>query len=285
MNATTHLIRFALAALLAGALCACAPADVQQHVAQSVDDVQDPVEDVIADPIDDAQRDIEVATTSAVIAVQDVVQTALPEAVPTERRMPAAATRLIVRWEVSSPAYYTKRLQRPVWPGGSSGVTWGIGYDGGYQTDSTIRSDWAAHAAVDRLATTNGVAGTPALALARSLRDVLTPYDLAEAVFTASTLPRYHAAAARALGDDFYVLADGPQGALDSLGYNRGWSMLGPNRREMREIRDTCVPVGDAACIAAQLRSMKRLWPSDRSPHPGLRARREDEAATAEAST
>lgn len=279
---TTRLPHLLFAALLASALMACAPAQVQETVATSVDDVQEPVEDAIADPIEDAQRDITNVTTGAVVAVQEVVQEILPPAPPAEPRMPAAATRLIVRWEISSPAHYTRRLQMPVWPGGASGVTWGIGYDGGHQTASTIRSDWAGHASVARLATTAGVTGTPARALARSLRDVLTPYDQAEAVFTASTLPRYHAAAARALGDGFHLLGDNPQGALDSLGYNRGWSMLGPNRREMRHIRDVCVPSGDAACIATQLRSMKRIWPGDRAPGPGLRARREDEAVTAE---
>ena len=134
-------------------------------------------------------------------------------------------------------------------------MTWGIGYDGGQQTAATIRSDWAAHADVDRLATTAGKAGTGAQALARSLRTVTTPLPLAMDVFSNSTLPRYHAAARRALGDGFDYLPEHAQGALDSLGYRRGWAMGGPNRREMREIRDTCVPARDVHCIAAQIRS------------------------------
>lgn len=279
------LLPAALIGLLAG--CnppqAAAPAAATQPVAQALGDAQESAHDAIADPVDDAQRSVAEATTAAVVAAQGVVQEALPPQPPAEApALPAAATRLIVRWEVTSPAYYTKRLQHPVWPGGASGVTIGVGYDLGQATAPTIAGDWAAHPQADRLPAAAGVSGADARALARQMRDVATPYPLAEQVFTASTLPRYHAAARRALGPGFDALPDNPQGALDSLGYNRGWSMIGPNRREMREIRDTCIPTGDAACIAAQLRSMKRLWPGDRAPGPGLRARRDDEAAMAE---
>ena len=67
-----------------------------------------------------------------------------------------AGVELIVRYEISSPAYYVKRLQQPVWPGAASGITWGIGYDGGYQTASRISADWVAHPDSSVLATTAG---------------------------------------------------------------------------------------------------------------------------------
>lgn len=285
MRLCAVLLPAALIALLAG--CnppqATDPAAATQPVAQAIGDAQEAARDAIADPVDDAQRSVAEATTAAVVAVQSVVQEALPpQPSPAAPALPRAATRLIVRWEVSSPVYYTKRLQHPVWPGGASGVTIGVGYDLGQATAPVIAGDWAAHPQADRLPAAAGVSGADARALARQMRDVATPYPLAEQVFTASTLPRYHAAARRALGPGFEALPDNPQGALDSLGYNRGWSMIGPNRREMREIRDTCIPAADAGCIAAQLRSMKRLWPGDRAPAPGLRNRRDDEAATAE---
>src|SRR5690606_12319774 len=85
-----------------------------------------------------------------------------PEAPNATCRSSAAA--LIVRWEVSSPAYYRKQLERPIWPGGASGVTWGIGYDGGHQVRATIKDDWQAHLAVDRLVTTAGITGQRAKA-------------------------------------------------------------------------------------------------------------------------
>jgi hypothetical protein len=49
-----------------------------------------------------------------------------------------AAIDLIVMEEVSSQAAYTKLYQGPTWPGGASGVTIGIGYDGGYSTPAVI---------------------------------------------------------------------------------------------------------------------------------------------------
>jgi GH24 family phage-related lysozyme (muramidase) len=69
------------------------------------------------------------------------------------------------------------------------------------------------------------------------------------------------------------------QGALVSLVYNRGSSMIdkpGDDRRkEMRAIRDA-VAVGNLRKIADQLRSMKRLWQGQSLG--GLIARREAEA-------
>ena len=42
-----------------------------------------------------------------------------------------AAIDLIVREEVSGKEVYERNYRRPEWPGGSSGVTIGIGYDVG----------------------------------------------------------------------------------------------------------------------------------------------------------
>ena len=70
-----------------------------------------------------------------------------------------------------------------------------------------------------------------------------------------------------------------------SLVYNRGHRMndsAGTNNRlEMRAIRDL-VPLGDLAGIAAQLRSMKRLWAGQGMA--GLLRRRDAEAALVESS-
>lgn len=267
---------------LALLLQACAPAQPEQAAA-ALSGAQDAVAGAIEDPAEDAQASIAEVTTAVVVAAQASVQEVLPPVAAPAPRLPAAATRLIVRWEVSSPAYYAKRLTRPIWPGGSSGATCCIGYDAGHQTAATIRADFADHPGVQRWASAAGVVGTPARALARSLQDLQFDYAYAIDVFDRSTLPRYHAAARRALGPDFELLPEDAQGSLDSTGYNRGWAMLGPNRREMREIRDVCVPARDVHCIAAQQRSMCRLWvgtPLER----GLCDRREDEARTSEGS-
>ncbi len=48
----------------------------------------------------------------------------------------------LVKHEISSGAYYKKSLSHPIWPGGASGITIGIGYDLGYNSAQQIRKDW-----------------------------------------------------------------------------------------------------------------------------------------------
>lgn len=207
-----------------------------------------------------AQTDVAADAVPTIVDVRDVVDAVAPPppAAPCQTHPDAVA--LIVRYEITSPTYYTARLQSPVWPGESSGVTWGIGYDGGQQTRSRIAADWRAHAQVDRLAATSGIVGPPARALIPSLADVRTPYVMAADVFGASTLPSYCALAARTFARGWDLLPPLAQGVLTATIYNRGAGMQGERRREMRELRDECVPAGDVACIVRELRSMVRLW-------------------------
>jgi hypothetical protein len=48
----------------------------------------------------------------------------------------------IIAFEISSVSYYKKHLKHPIWPGGASGITIGIGYDLGYHSRSGIKKDW-----------------------------------------------------------------------------------------------------------------------------------------------
>ena len=219
------------------------------------------------------------SVNAAVIAARETIQSfASPVPSPTVT-CAAHSTALIVRWEITSPAVYQRRYQGVIWPGGASGPTWAVGYDGGHQTRQTITADWATHPQVTSLSMTSGVTGPTAKLLLPQLAHVRTPYPMAVQAFSQASLPSYRAAARRALGaQPFDALPCGAQAALDSLGYNRGWQMTGPRRAEMRAIRDICVPARDTHCIATQLRAMKRLWPDVK----GLRDRRDDEAAYAE---
>ncbi len=95
---------------------------------------------------------------------------------------------------VSSPAYYSKKLQRPIWPGEQSGVTIGIGYDLGVTSRSQIEADWRAHlndSDLDLLRVAQGVTGESARQLAKGLSSVVIPFDMACTVFYQSTLPLY----------------------------------------------------------------------------------------------
>lgn len=239
---------------------------------------------VSGQPLPAAVEAVSGAVTGPLLAAQEAVSGLTPTLPPPEPSNAAcrrAAAALIVRWEVSSPAYYRSRLERPIWPGGASGVTWGIGYDGGHQTRGTIVDDWRAHAAVDRLGTTAGITGQSARAALPRYRDIPTEYEYAYEVFETRALIEYERRAARAFDVNLAELKPGACAALVSLVYNRGGSMTGDSRREMKNIRDSCLPSRDYNCIAAELRAMERIWRGTVN-YNGLRARREAEAQLAE---
>lgn len=198
-----------------------------------------------------------------VAEVREAVQAVIPPAAVVERpqdHVSPAAVAHIVRWEITSPAYYDKRLRWPIWPGGASGVTWCIGYDGGHQTGPVIRRDWADHRHVERLATTAGITGQAAKTALPRYRDIATPFNYCERIFRDVTLPTYHRLARRTFANGWELLPADAQGTLTATVYNRGASMVGSRRDEMRALRDVCVPAGDVRCMAVQFRSMCRIW-------------------------
>lgn len=190
------------------------------------------------------------------------------------------ARELIVRWEVGGQQRYIKQLQRPVWPGGASGVTWGIGYDGGHQHRDTILRDWGFHWAAPRLATTAGLTGETARAALPRYRDIEVIWADAIRVLDTSSIPVYRARARRAYGRAFDLAPPEVQDALTSEVYNRGTSMAGSSRAERRRIRDVCLPAGDVECVADALEDSCRVWAGTPN-YRGLCARRRDEARIA----
>jgi len=50
---------------------------------------------------------------------------------------------LIIQHEVGGRAYYEKKLQAPIWAGGESGVTIGMGYDLGFNSEKQFMLDWS----------------------------------------------------------------------------------------------------------------------------------------------
>lgn len=221
-----------------------------------------------------------------VVAVRQQVQELAPEPPPVVVEPEpdpaiAIATRLIMRWEVTSPAYYERRLQGVYCPGGISGPTWGLGWDGAHQTENDNRRAWAMHPQVERLAKTSGQSGARCKPSAQGLADVKTPLNMAELVFSLYALPKYEAMAARKYGMGIYQLPAGARGALWSETYNRGGIKDCDGRsREQCWIRDQCIPAGDVGCVVQALRSMCRLW-ANTVHDPGLCNRRTDEADTA----
>jgi hypothetical protein len=192
---------------------------------------------------------------------------------------------LLVRWEITSQQAYVRRYQWPIWPGGASGITWGVGYDGGHQAAPVILREWAAHAAAPRLSTTAGIIGEQARAALPRYRDIVVPWAMAVDVLEAYSIPRYRAAARRAYGRHFDSAPPPVQCALISEVYNRGEAMAGNRRAERRRIRDDCLPAQDAECVARALEASCRVWANDSINGAGLCARRRAEAAIARGPT
>ena len=188
-----------------------------------------------------------------------------------------ASLELIVRFEVGSRHQYEKKFRRPTWPGGASGVTIGIGYDLGMTPKAQITSDWEKRLSESELAAllaVQGVTGKAAKRLSRRVAHIVVPLAMAEEVFYLETLPHF-AARTRAAFPGVSKLPPDAQGAMLSLVYNRGASLLGEPRREMAEIaRLLRSPKPDLEAIAQQFESMQRLWPDMK----GLRDRRQREA-------
>ena len=201
----------------------------------------------------------------------------------------------IVRWETGGRSYYENVIKgRPIWPGYSSGITIGCGWDLGYHTKQEFLSQWGAQLAradFDRLAPTIGFRTvepgraakvTQAQALIRSLSDIVVPWSVAIDQFDNVKYPALIRQFYQAL-DNLDRLHPHCRGALLSLTFNRGAAFAAPGPRftEMREIGAAmrAGSLDDVARIPDLIRGMKRLWGASSS----LSERREGEARLFEA--
>jgi len=167
------------------------------------------------------------------------------------------------------------------WPGGGSGITIGIGYDLGYVTIDQFESDWGPYLSEEWLSRLKAVIGKTGIAAknrAPLFGDIRISPAHAEAVFFNCSLPLHALRTEHAL-PGVAELPEDAQGALLSLVFNRGTSMVGERRAEMRAIKEA-VPRKALQEIADQLRSMKRLWVG--KGLDGLLRRREAEALMVE---
>jgi GH24 family phage-related lysozyme (muramidase) len=184
----------------------------------------------------------------------------------------------IVYFEIGGASYYTKRLQAPTWPGWSSGVTIGIGYDLGYNTDEQIRKDWTGVIPdwmVDKLVGVNQYRGEGAKGPAATLKaaGVRITLEQAQQVYAKSTLPRF-ARMTKAAYPGIEKLPPDAQAAILSLVFNRGAGMDNTDKRsEMRALRPA-VASRDLVTMSNLLLRMQRHW----SKTSGLFTRRAKEA-------
>jgi GH24 family phage-related lysozyme (muramidase) len=198
---------------------------------------------------------------------------------PSNSKISQSAYNLILEFEISSQQVYEKKYRRPIWPGVQSGVTIGIGYDVGYASAAQLENDWKGLIADDMISALKSaidVKGVSAKSVAGQLRDkVDVPWEAAIKVHSNTVIPRWVKSVENALNNTGRL---GPDclGALVSLTYNRGaggYSINKPRFAEMRAIKQA-MKDGTFGAIAAEIRAMKRLWPTV----PGLLRRREREA-------
>lgn len=194
-----------------------------------------------------------------------------------------AINKAIMAFEVSwSPAtgfaVYNKKYRKPVVPdpvNTNSGVTIGIGYDCGQYSANKIKLDWQSvlplHM-VNALATVAGLKKQQAVKSLPSLSNVDVPIESALQVFYNTTIFDF-AKKAAAIYPDLFKLNPIEQSVITGLVYNRGASLDGDRRREMKELV-AAIKNDDDKVIADLIRSMARLWPDT----PGLKRRRLAEA-------
>lgn len=210
--------------------------------------------------------------------IENFISTKLP-AIPSGASMTVSKYSMdtLISFEVSSKALYDKLYQKPIWPGGASGVTVGIGFDLGYNSKSNIE------AAFGRLVDANtlvalqsvaGITGQSAKSKTAALATIKITYETALLVFYMNTLPTY-AKQTRKVYPGVEKLPPDAQGALLSLVYNRGASTTGDTRKEMKNIINW-VAQKNLTKIANEITNMKRLWKNKNLP--GLLTRRDKEA-------
>jgi peptidoglycan hydrolase-like protein with peptidoglycan-binding domain len=196
----------------------------------------------------------------------------LPELSP---ELTAPGVTFIGREEVESPIEYRQRFRHPVWPTVNSGITIGIGYDLRFVDEGKLRADWGDVLPADTIAQLVPVLGRPGSdELLARVADVDVTLPAAITVFLNRMMPEY-VANTRLAYPKLGNLPPARRTALISLVFNRGNSLEGDRRREMKRIREL-LDTSDFDAVPGQFEAMKRLW--DPVKERGLIERRQREA-------
>lgn len=230
--------------------------------------VPTPTPGVIEEIIDPGSFEVEPGAlpspeTPAIVPTPVPIPSATPPppaaliAPPPSAALTRAGYDLIVYYEVGGRSGYDPHPEAP--DARISGITWGLGYDGHYNKPAVIIQDWAMlKADAKRLAEMHPYYGPTARSNLHRVKDIFVSWAHANDVFARIDVAREFASAKRYI-PGFIDLRPNAQAAIISLGFNRGWSMVGSNRLEMRAIRDA-VPDKDYATMAVQFRRMIRVW-------------------------
>ena len=185
---------------------------------------------------------------------------------------------MIIHHEIGGRAYYEKKLQAPIWAGGESGVTIGMGYDLGFNSEKQFMLDWSGVINlnfINALRPTIGIKGPQAKAMLKGeILNVRIPYNTAYEVFVKCSVPKYFKMTKK-IYPELELLNEDTQGALVSMVYNRGNKLEGDSRIEMKRIVEM-VKNKDYDGIAEEIENSKRHW--EGKGLDGLVVRREAEA-------
>jgi len=149
--------------------------------------------------------------------------------VPSATPISEDAFELMVKSEVGDRCCYEADFAHPYWPGGSCGITFGIGYDAGYSSSADITADWRPRIeemVIHRLEGMIGITGERAdAALAKLRRRISIVIDWEDAIWVHRyrVTPRIVGMIERSFGNSWRL---GPDclGALASLCWSRGVS-------------------------------------------------------------
>jgi GH24 family phage-related lysozyme (muramidase) len=186
---------------------------------------------------------------------------------------------LIFEYEVGGgEKYYNKFLKQFTWPAGASGPTIGIGIDCAYYTPKELSAlfqflPFQKRKLVEAASGKTGLAGKEYTKVLRNA-GIEMSWEEAQKIFMTTTWPKFAALTDRTF-PQADQLCDSAYGALVSLVFNRGGSLSGDSRAEMRAIREH-VPNKNYHGIAKEIRLMKRLWKGKNME--GLLRRRDAEA-------
>ncbi len=189
------------------------------------------------------------------------------------------ALNLILEYEVGGgKKYYEKFLSKPTWPGGASGFTLGIGVDCAYYTPQELEKIFY-FLPKDKLEIVKNASGKKAQSGKEYTKKyknsgIEITWDKALTIFNELTWLKFSKLAEKTF-PKLNELCDDAYGAIISLVFNRGSSLIGDSRLEMRNIKKL-IPKKDYIGIAKEFRKMKRLWEGKNLD--GLLTRRESEA-------
>lgn len=199
-------------------------------------------------------------------------------------RLPSEKTlELLLKHEVGGgKAYYEKYLSGFTWPGGASGPTIAIGIDCAYYTKSELEKifNFLSKEQIELIKNSSGKTGLSGKEYTKTLAksNIKVSWDQALEIFNNITWPKF-SKMAESIYPELNTLCDDAYGSIVSIIFNRGTSLKGDSRSEMRNLKNF-ISKKSYKNIANEIRKMKRLWIGKNLD--GLIKRREDEALLVE---